>query len=282
VNIIQQGIGVPLVLIPGLQGRWEYMRPTVDALSSFFRVITFTLCDERSSARAIDPKRGFDDYVAQVGDALDGANVERAVVCGVSFGGVVALRFAAAHPGRTIALVLASTPAPEFRLRRLHRVYARAPRIFGPLFLAGSPWRLRAEIVAALPDSRARWEFRRAMLRTLVSSPVSLSRMGSRARLMDGMDLRADCRRVADATLVVTGEPGLDHIVPVDGSSEYARLIPNARSIVLERTGHLGSMTRPRAFASAVTAFVESVSAEALTKAGRGALREGRQPDRVA
>jgi 3-oxoadipate enol-lactonase len=233
------------------------MQPAVDALSEYFRVITFPLCGERSSKLDVDAKRGFDDYVAQVGDALDRTNVDGAVICGVSFGGVVALRFAAAHPDRTLALVLASTPAPEFRLRRRHQVYSRAPWIFGPLFLAESPWRLRAEMVAALPDSRARWGFRRSMLRTLIGAPVSLSRMGSRARLMDGMDLRADCHRVSSPTLVVTGEPGLDHVVPVDGSSQYARLIPNARQVVLERTGHLGSITRPDMFARLVRDFVQ-------------------------
>ena len=31
-RIIDRGSGPPLVLIPGLQGRWEYVRPTVDAL----------------------------------------------------------------------------------------------------------------------------------------------------------------------------------------------------------------------------------------------------------
>jgi 3-oxoadipate enol-lactonase len=233
------------------------MQPAVDALSEYFRVITFPLCGERSSNLDVDAKRGFDDYVAQVGDALDGTNVDGAVICGVSFGGVVALRFAAAHPDRTLALVLASTPAPEFRLRRRHQIYSRAPWIFGPLFLAESPWRLRAEMVAALPDSRARWGFRRSMLRALIGAPVSLSRMGSRARLMDGMDLRGDCHRVSSATLVVTGEPGLDHVVPVDGSSQYARLIPNARQVVLERTGHLGSITRPDMFARLVRDFVQ-------------------------
>jgi 3-oxoadipate enol-lactonase len=257
VTIIERGSGTPLVLIPGLQGRWEYMQPAVEALSSYFRVITFPLCGERSSKLDVDPKRGFDDYVAQVARALDGTNVHDAVICGVSFGGVVALRFAAAHPDRTIALVLASTPSPTFRLRRRHQLYSRAPWIFGPLFLAGSPWRLRAEMMAALPDSRARWGFRRSMLRTLIGAPVSLSRMGSRARLMHGMNLHADCLRIAAATLVLTGEPGLDHVVPVDGSSQYARLIPNAREVVLERTGHLGSITRPDVFARLIRDFVQ-------------------------
>ena len=75
---------LPLVLIPGIQGRWEYMRGTVDALSACFRVVTFSL-------------RGntMQDYAGQVSRALDEHHLDRAVICGVSFGGLVALRFAA-------------------------------------------------------------------------------------------------------------------------------------------------------------------------------------------
>jgi pimeloyl-ACP methyl ester carboxylesterase len=56
---------------------------------------------------------------------------------------------------------------------------------------------------------------------------------------------------------VITGEPALDRVVPVAGSTEYGTLIRNARVVVLERTGHLGSITRPDAFAALVRDFIE-------------------------
>ena len=62
--IVEQGHGTPLVLIPGIQGRWEYMRPAVDALSDYFRVITFPLCGERVSAHAFDASRGLVEVAA--------------------------------------------------------------------------------------------------------------------------------------------------------------------------------------------------------------------------
>ena len=45
-------------------------------------------------------------------------------------------------------------------------------------------------------------------------------------------------------------------MVPVEGSSEYLRRIANARAVVLERTGHLGSITRPEAFTDVVREFI--------------------------
>jgi 3-oxoadipate enol-lactonase len=246
VDIIDRGSGPPLVLIPGLQGRWEYMRHAVDALSSCFRVVTFSLDAD-----------DLDGYSAQVAAALSATAIDRATICGVSFGGLVALRFAALYPERCQALVLASTPRPALRLRRRHQIYLRAPWLFGPVFLAESPFRLRAEIVAAIPEPRARRQFALQGLRTLLSARISVTKMAARARLITSVDLNADCERIVVPTLVVTGEAGLDHVVPVEGSSEYTRRIRDARAVVIERTGHLGSITRPDAFRDVIRAFVE-------------------------
>ena len=246
-TVVDRGSGPPLVLIPGLQGRWEYMRATVDALAGYFRVITFSL--EGSD---------LDSYVQQVADALDEAGVDEAVVCGVSFGGLIAVRFAARHPARCKALVLASTPKPALTLRRRHQIYLKMPWILGPLFLAETPFRVRRELRAAMPEPKARRRFSLAALKTFFGAPISLRKMAERARLVTGDAVAADCLRVAAPTLVVTGEAHLDHVVPADGTAEYERLIPRARRVVLPATGHLGTMTRPREFAAIVRAFVES------------------------
>jgi pimeloyl-ACP methyl ester carboxylesterase len=256
-NLIDRGSGVPLVVIPGIQGRWEYLQPAVDALSRHFRVITFSLSGERGSDRVFDPARGLDNYTEQIASALDTLHIERAVICGISFGGVAAIRFAAAHPPRCRILVLASTPRPGLQLRRRHRIYVRMPWLFGPLFIAETPWRLRKEIRTALPDPRARRALRRRVVRTFFTAAPSISRMAERARLLSGTDIRPDCERIVAPTLVITGERDLDHVVPVDGSSEYTRLITGARAVVLERTGHIGCNTRPHEFAALIRRFVD-------------------------
>ena len=245
-KVIDRGNGPALVLIPGLQGRWEYLRPAVDALSASFRVLTFSLGSEN-----------LDGYARQVDAVMDAARVEHAVICGVSFGGLIAARFAAQYPTRCDALILASTPQPKLHLRPRHQFYLRAPWIFGPLFLAETPFRLRPEIRIAMPDAKARRQFSWQSLRTVIGAPISLAQMAARARMISTEDVTPDCARITAPTLVITGERDLDHVVPVDGSSQYLRLIPNSRAVVLERTGHLGSITRPDAFAAIIRAFTE-------------------------
>ena len=262
---------MPLVLVPPLQGRWEYLRDTVDALEKHNRVLTFSLCGERRSGVRLDRARGLSNYVDQIIRVLDDRRIDRAVLCGVSFGGVVALHAAAGHPDRTAALVLASTPGPTFQLRPRHLMYARAPWLFGPLFLAEVPRRFRPEFAAAMPDAHVRRRFALRQLRTFVRAPLSLRRMAHRARLIRALDLTAMCRRISAPTLVVTGEPALDFVVPVQGSSDYARLIAGARRAVLERTGHHGTITRPDAFAALVHGFVAGLQTSSGSGRGRAA-----------
>ena len=85
----------------------------------------------------------------------------------------------------------------------------------------------------------------------------SLSTMAARARVIATANLEADCANIHAPTLILTGEAHLDHVVPVEGSAVYQRLIPEARTAVLRHTGHLGSITRPHEFAAIVRNFVE-------------------------
>ncbi len=231
--MIERGAGPALILVPGLPGPWKFVAPAVRALSAHFRVLTMSL----------GPECTLDSDVHRMVAALDERGIDRATICGTSFGALVALRFAARHPDRTSALVLASPPGPGFELRPRYRFYTRWPRIFGPLFVLETPYRLRREI---------RWRHLLAMTMT----PVSFSKMARRARLMESVDIAADCRRVAAPTLVVTGEGPLDDVVDVASSKQYLHAIPGARHAVLEGTGHIGLVTRPDAFARLVaTAF---------------------------
>jgi pimeloyl-ACP methyl ester carboxylesterase len=239
--MIEKGSGPALVLVPGLPGPWQFVRPAVDALAERFRALTLSL----------GPECTLDADVARIAAALDERRIDRAIVCGISFGGLVALRFAATHPQRTSVLVLASTPGPGATLRPHHRLYARWPRLCGPLFAIETPFRLGREL---------HW----SQLKALVATPTSFTKIARRAQLIESTDIAADCRRVVAPTLVVTGEARLDAVVPVENTLEYLLAIPGAQHVTIEDTGHLGSITRPEAFRQAITDFVGRVGSVRL------------------
>jgi pimeloyl-ACP methyl ester carboxylesterase len=260
------GDGPPLVLVPTLNGPWQYLEPAIDALARRFRVMTFSLDPGARSGRssvAADAKF--------VGEVLDSRRIERAIICGVSYGGVVATRFAASQPFRTQALVIASSPGAGWHLKARHEVYARWPWVFGPAFFAESPFRVRPELTAAFPSLRDRLRFVRWQLRTVVRAPFSLSAMAARAIALGSHDIVGDCHSVTAPTLVVTGAAELDRVVPVDSTATYTQFIAGARSFVLEHTGHFGTITRPEAFAAAVETFAREtgVSASASNRTSR-------------
>ena len=91
-----------------------------------------------------------------------------------------------------------------------------------------------------------------ASLQELSGPAVIAMLMASAIAALDGL------AGVRVPTLVVTGEPGLDRVVPTALTAEYTRIWPHAQAVTLARTGHLGLVTRPDAFAGAVVPFAET------------------------
>ncbi len=148
--MIDRGSGAPVVLIPGVQGRWEWMTPTVDELAKHCRVLSFSLGDEPTSGAAVDERAGFDAYLQQVEDALQRANVQQAILIGVSYSGLIATEFACRYPHRVRGLVLVSALPPGWQPDARVRFYMRAPVLLAPVFAVTSPMRLFPEVRAAL------------------------------------------------------------------------------------------------------------------------------------
>lgn len=254
-NIVDRGTGTPVVLIPGIQGRWEWMRPAVDALSKRCRVITFSLADEPTSGAPFDESAGIWSYVQQVNDVLERTGVRTATICGVSYGGLIAASFAARHPDKVDALVLASAIPPSWRPDARVEFFLRSPRLLSPLFCIGS-LRMCPEIFAARGRvSGAAFAVQHAT--TVLANMFSPTLMARRARLVASLDVERELAKVQCPTLVVTGESSLDRVVPAPLTRQYHRIWPHAIEAVLERTGHLGPITRPDEFARLVASFAD-------------------------
>ena len=251
------GHGPTVLLVPGIQGRWEWAAPAVRSLSTRLQVVAYSLSGERGAVPPLAP-RTFADHLRQARNALNRVTTGPVVVCGVSYGALIALRLAARHPDRVRGLVLASPLNADFTPDARMRRWAAHPRLMAPAFLAGTPGRIVPELRAA---HGARWIGPAlALLARVVRAPHSPDRMAARLRLLEGEDFVADCRHVRQPTLLVTGEPGLDRIVPAEASCRMLEWLPHVRHVTLARTGHWGLVTRRDAFAHEVTHFVEALS----------------------
>jgi pimeloyl-ACP methyl ester carboxylesterase len=254
--VIDTGSGSPIVLIPGLQGRWEWMRPAVEALAKHHRVISFSLCDERTSPFPCDLAKAFDNYVTQVGAAMDRAGLSQAAIVGVSYGGLIAAEFSARHPERVTSLVLASALhrgwQPDTKQRRL----LSAPLLMSPVFAANAAGRMSSEVAAAIPGIGPRLRFMAGQGVRIAMAPASPTRMARRVKWAMAHRF-ADPRRIRARALVMTGEPDLDQVVPVKVTEQYMNDLQSAQRVMMHHTGHFGLVTRPDTFAAILGRFVD-------------------------
>ena len=260
-KIIDRGGGTPIVVIPGIQGRWEWMTPAIDALAQRCRVVTFSLADEPSCGGRFDEAHGFDCYVEQVRDALDAAGIREAAICGVSYGGLIAAAFAARYPDSNLVARACVGAA--------RRLATELPREFLPARAQAADTALHAGVAQDVSGDRGRQRrFRRrgssgaaprsaradTHVFTFADGAACQAARGDRpARRAD----RGDGCGFRRPTLIVTGDPALDNVVPVAATHEYLRLWPHATIATIVRTGHLGLITRPSAFANIVVPFAE-------------------------
>ena len=268
--MITKGTGFPVLLLPGVQGRWEWMTPTVDALTAGHRVMTCSLQELRPEAE----RDGlFTAWTHAIDEALDRAHEREVSVIGVSFGGLIAARYAARRPERVTSLILVSTPAPKYRPRPGDEFCLRLPWLSLPYFAARALTRLTPELVAARDSWPMRWRLAMEHARRVLQAPPSPRHMARWVREWQAYDLAADCERITAPTLLITGESRLDRVVPVRDTKKYLQLIPGATHKVLAGTGHIGLVTKPYRFAEMAGQFIY---------ASRVELAAARQIEQVA
>lgn len=180
---------------------------------------------------------------------LDALQVERAVICGLSLGGLVAQQLALMAPERVRGLVLANTAArigtaeawrDRARLVQDEGLAAIADMAMGRLFSE----RFRADEPSTTAAFRER---------LLTMSPAGYA--GCCAALRDA-DLRPELASMTAPTLVIAG--ALDVSTPPDQMRELAAALPDARYVELD-AAHLSNVERPAAFAAALRQHLESL-----------------------
>ena len=261
-RIIQRGLGPPIVLVPGIQGRYEWQLPTVAALAALGHTITFSLCDEPTSEFAWNEAAGFENYLTQLDEVVRVTGATRPVLIGISYGGLIAAEYAARHPGAIAGLVVASAPPPGWVLPARAQRYLMAPRLMAPAFWLGAPRRLYPELRAAFPASRDLLHFVVDHGLRIARAPASSARMVRRLRWLAEARFSTG-RPIPVPTLIVTGEAALERVVPPEETLRYLEWLPHARVATMPHTGHSGTVTRAGDFARLVADFIISRSLRA-------------------
>jgi pimeloyl-ACP methyl ester carboxylesterase len=251
--MITKGTGFPVVVLPGLQGRWEWLTPTIEALTAGHRVIGLSLTELRPVR---EDDSSFLAWMHALDEALDRAHERRVSIIGVSFGGLIAACYAARRPERVTSLVMVAPPSPVWEPRPGDEFCLKYPRLAMPYFGVRAMSRLLPEIHRARPVWSQRWRLGMDYALRSVRAPLRPAFAAQWVREWHAFDISDECARIIAPTLLVTGEPGLDKVVPVERSRQYLKLIPGATHMVLADTGHIGVITKPYRFAEIAGPFI--------------------------
>ena len=268
----QTGSGTPVVFAHEFAGDMRSWEPQVRHFSRRYRCITFNArgfppSEVPGDTGAYSQDRARDDILA----VLDGLDVERAHVVGLSMGGFATLHFGLAYPDRARSIVVAGVgygAEPEQRERFRGEadtttgiLRTRGMAAFAETYSLG-PTRVQYQN----KDPRGWREFA-DMLAEHSAAGSAHTQQGVQKQRPSVFDLADGMKELTVPTLIVTGDEDWPCLVP---SVFMKRTIPSAGLLVVPNTGHTINLEEPAAFNAALADFFAQVDA------GRWPVRDPR------
>ena len=246
------GAGAPVVLGHSFLCSGKMWREQVPALARKFRVINLDL---RGHGRSGEVKRSFSlyDVVSDVVAVLDRLSIEKAVWCGLSIGGMVALRAALTRPQRVSGLILLDTDADaETAIRKL-KYYAMGvgTRLLGVGPFLPSIVRLMFGATTRRQNRALVNEWKREFSGLQVPSVLR----GLEA-LMRRDSLVARLEEVRVPALVLVGEE--DRSLPPVLSRRIHAFLRGSTFVEIPAAGHLSALEQPAQVTEAILGFLEA------------------------
>jgi pimeloyl-ACP methyl ester carboxylesterase len=167
------------------------------------------------------------------------AGISKAMVCGLSMGGYVALALWRRHPGLVAGFVFANTKAgadDEAGKERRRQLSTRL-RAEGNSFLVESPPPLLSD---GAPSEL--WD---SVKKTISQQPAA-SFAAASLGMADRPDSTPDLAGITVPTLVITGSK--DTLIPPEATKPMAEGVNGARYEVIEGAGHLSNLEAPDRF----------------------------------
>jgi len=254
VHVDATGDGPPVVLLHGWAMHSGIWGGLVDRLAARHRVHAVDLPGHGESPA---PSRFTLDGVVDALEATFATTEPPLSVVGWSLGGLVAMRWALAHPDRVERLALVAT-TPRF-VAAANWPHAMAPETlarFGDELRVA--WKLTVQRFLALQLHGG--EHSRALLpdmrqRLLSRKPPSPATLAEALALLRDTDLRNDAARSEQPALVISG--GRDTLAFPEAGRFLAGRLPHARFELIPGAAHVPFLSHSDAFDSALAGFLD-------------------------
>ena len=270
------GEGLPIIVLHGGPDfDQQYLLPELDRLAESFRLVYY---DQRGRGRSADGVEPGDVTIESEIEDLDRVRrhfgFEVVAVLGHSWGGLLAMEYAARRPERVSHLILLNTaPAsaedvlsfreqlrhlrPPGDVERMEAIAAGDRYQAGDLEAEADYYRIHFRVTLRQPELL---ELVVRRLRAHFTEEGALRARAIEDRLyeqtwgVDGYDLIPRLQALDIPTLVLHGE---HDFVPVPLAARIARAMPRGRLVVLEDCGHFSYLESPDAVHEHVVALFE-------------------------
>ena len=243
IGIAERGSGDgAIIFLHGVGSDKSVWRPQLDHFGTSLHSVAFDYPGYGDSGPAPEGTTR-DDYAAAILAAMDSLGIDRAHICGLSLGGVVAIAMHAAAPKRCRSLIIADSFArhPDGR-----GIYERSIAASANLRALAEA---RVDVLLAQPADPA---VRSEVVETMAGIDPSAYRIGAEAVWL--ADQRDRAARIDVPTLVVCGAE--DKVTPPELSLELSRIVPGARYQEIPGAGHLSNLERPDEFNRIVEEYI--------------------------
>jgi len=236
--------GAPILFLHGVGSDKNVWQPQLDHYRGVRPALAMDYPGYGESS--LQPGATRDDYARAAFAVLDALGHERAHLCGLSLGGVVAIAMHGQAPERCASLILADTFAvhPDGQ-----GIYDRSIAASGDLRALAEA---RVDVLLAQPADPS---IRAEVVETMAAIEPAAYRLAAEAVWLADQGDRVAAIDVP--TLVLCG--ALDVVTPPALSEALAASIAGAALAIIAGAGHLANLEKPAEFNAAVDSFLSRV-----------------------
>jgi proline iminopeptidase len=258
------GAEIPMIAVnggPGLSHAYMMQNDLWQRVAAHRLVILY---DQRGTgaSKHLQPNapQTMEAQIADLDAIRQTLSLERVAVLGDSYGGMIAMAYAAAHPEHVARLILSDSAAPSWK-SMVHLL----PQVFPDREEQGEK---EAKKLAADPEAVARAglvNHMRQMFYCTEMRDAYLTRMGDLGfepavgsavqRATENLDLTAKLPGFHFPTLVITGRYDMN-VAPLT-AWRMAHAIPGAQLVFFEKSGHLPAYEEPDKYLQTLESFLK-------------------------